>query len=65
MRQAGPYRSEWLALLLDAIELAGPELQQRAISRYMVLLQRGSGLMYKIPATIESRAGAILHLRLF
>lgn len=58
MLQAEPYRSERLSFLLDAIALPGPELQQRAMPRFTVLLQPGSVLMGKVPATIENNVDA-------
>lgn len=52
----GSCRSEWTVVLPDAVVMSGPELQLRAMSGSIALLQPGSVLMSKV--TIEDHVDA-------
>lgn len=45
--------SEWPALLPDAMMMSGPELQFRAMSGSMALLQPRPVLMFEVPVTLK------------
>lgn len=54
----GSCRSEWTVVLPDAVVMCGPELQLRAMSGSIALLQPGSVLMSKISVTVEDHVDA-------
>lgn len=56
MLQPGPCRPEWLVLLHNAMVTSEPELQIRAMSVLMALLQLGFMLVLEASATIEGHA---------
>lgn len=63
MLQPGPYKSEWPVLLPGDMVTSRPELQLRAMSVFMSLLQPGAMLMSVAPVTIEGHADTWGHVR--